>query len=233
MTHTYSLPISIIVAGAFIGFGLAYSGTFQEEASPQSSVPQESAPQERGEQEVDSIDVVANIEDYQFLGDPEAPVTIIEYADYACPFCHRHWRETLPDLKENYVDEGLVRFAYRDFPVVGGEKAAEASHCAAEQGAYWEYHDLLYERHEQDRGKWSDPEVHREYARELGLDEEALVTCFTEERYASLVEASLQEAVQNQGMGTPYFLVNGIPVGGAQPFEVFEEVIGIALEKAQ
>lgn len=80
------------------------------------------------------------------LGDDNAPVTIVEYSDFACPFCARFATQTKPQIVEQYIESGQVRFVRKDFIAVGGNKAAEAAHCAGDQGAYWEYHDLLIAR---------------------------------------------------------------------------------------
>ena len=189
----------------------------------------EPQPEPQPEPEPERIDVQADLEGWPSIGDPNAPVTIIEYSDFACPFCTRFWEQTLPSIKQDYVDEGIVRFVYKDFVVVGGDRAAEAAHCAAEQDSFWEYHDLLFEHHEQDRARWSDPNVHRGYAETLGLDADALVECFEERRYQAKVQESTREAQAHGGRGTPYFLVNDIPVSGAQPYPVFVEAIETAL----
>src|SRR3990167_3005650 len=80
------------------------------------------------------------------LGDQNAPVTIIEYGDYQCPFCGKFFKETEPTLRENYIKTGKVKFVYRDFAFLGQESlwAANAAQCAGEQGKFWEYHDYLY-----------------------------------------------------------------------------------------
>lgn len=87
--------------------------------------------------------------DLPISGDQNAKVTLIEFSDYECPFCERHFTQTEPQLKSEYIDKGLVKFYYRDFPLSqihpGAQKAAEAARCAGDQGKYWEYHDLLFQ----------------------------------------------------------------------------------------
>lgn len=83
------------------------------------------------------------------MGNQNAKVTLIEFSDYQCPFCGRHFTQTEPQLKKDYIDKGLVKFYYRDFPLSqihpGAEKGAEAVRCAGEQGKYWQYHDLVFQ----------------------------------------------------------------------------------------
>lgn len=181
-------------------------------------------------EEAGPIDVSVNTEGFYSLGDPDAPVLLVEYSDYACPFCKRFNDETKPQIIQNYVDEGIVRFVRKDFIAVGGDRAAEASHCAGDQGAYWEYNDILMANQTADRGNWANSEVHREYANTLGLDADALVSCFEDRTHQEKVAKSTAEGARNGGSGTPYFVVNDIPVSGAQPFAVFEQAIEFALE---
>lgn len=87
------------------------------------------------------------VDDDPVLGSPTAPVTIIEFSDYQCPFCYSFWQQTLPQIKKNYIDTGKVKFVYRDFPLnihPMAEPSARAANCAGEQGKYWEYHDKIF-----------------------------------------------------------------------------------------
>lgn len=87
------------------------------------------------------------IDDDPILGSANAPVTMIEFSDYQCPFCHSFWKQTLPQIKKDYIDTGKVKFVYRDFPLnihPMAEPAARAANCAGEQGKYWEYHDKIF-----------------------------------------------------------------------------------------
>jgi protein-disulfide isomerase len=96
-----------------------------------------------GELEIDPA-ITHELEGFPSLGDENAPVLLVEYSDYACPFCKRLAEDAIRQIKSKYVDSGQVRIVYKDFAVVGGERAAEAAHCAGEQGKYWEYHDILF-----------------------------------------------------------------------------------------
>ncbi len=94
----------------------------------------------------EEIETSFELEDWPSLGDPNAPVLMVEYSDFACPFCKRFAEQTKPSIISEFIDAGLVYFVRKDFIAVGGQKAAEAAHCAGEQGAYWEYHDILVQR---------------------------------------------------------------------------------------
>jgi protein-disulfide isomerase len=216
----YAVPLAIIVAGVLIG-GAVLISSGDRQASPAANNDINGVPEE----------INISLEGWPSIGDSNAPVVMVEYSDYACPFCQRFWQDTLPSIKRDYIDTGIVRFIYKDFAVVGGDRVAEAAHCAGEQGSYWEYHDMLFERHAQDRSQWTNPQVHRGYAEELGLNADELVACFEERRYQGKVAQSTQEAMANGGRGTPYFLINGEPVSGAQPYPVFQSAIDLALSE--
>ena len=220
--ENYLTFIAIVIAGLIIGGAILISG----EPSTYEEPVEENQEQEVGEEESEEVDMEdIDLDGYPSLGDPSAPVVMVEYSDFACPFCGRFFDQTLPAIKENYIDSGEVYFVYKDLVVVGGDKAAQAAHCSGEQDSFWEYHDLLFQNLEEDRGDWSNSEVHAGYADQLGLNSQDLVSCFEEGRHAQRVQNSTQEAVGLGITGTPGFVINGEVVRGAQPYEVFEEII--------
>ncbi len=170
------------------------------------------------------------------LGDPDAPVTMVEFSDYQCPFCLRYFQETLPDLKKNYVDTGKVRYVFKDFPIAQihpqAAKAAEAARCAGEQEGYWEMHDRLFQGQQ---AEWqNNPDavnVFKSYAKELDLDTAAFDACLDSGKYADAVAANLDEGIRAGVTGTPAFFINGEPVSGAQPYAVFEQIINSQLQE--
>lgn len=173
-------------------------------------------------------------DDDPFLGSLDAPVTIIEFSDFQCPFCNRFFQNTFPELKKNYIDTGKVRYVYRDFPISSihpfAEEAAEAANCAGEQGRFWEYHDMLFENQVIWASGNSTVEFKR-YASNLSLNEEQFNLCLESERYADEVSKDLQDGLKVGVNGTPTLFVNGFKVVGAQPYEVFKGVIDSELER--
>lgn len=157
------------------------------------------------------------------IGPEDAPVTIVEFSDFACGFCRRFHEMTFQALLDKYPDQ--IRFVYRDLPVVGGYEAAQAAECANEQGAFWEFHDLLFTG-----GLGLDEKAYREYAENTGIDADALMECVTEERYASEVEDDAQYALNLGANGTPTFFINGIPLVGARPISDFVAIIDDELQ---
>ena len=166
-------------------------------------------------------------------GDPDAPVVIVEFSDYQCPFCRRHFLETMPKLIEDYIDTGKVRYVFKDFPLTNihpqAVEASFAAECAGEQDAYWEMHDKLYTEQERWAGVDNATEVFSDFADELGLDTEAFTTCVSDARYQEDVIQNFQEGVNAGVSGTPAFFINGVFVSGAQPYEVFQQIIEDAL----
>jgi len=154
-------------------------------------------------------------------GSADAPVTIVEFADYQCPYC-RSVQEVVSKIVEKY--SGKVRFGFRDFPLrqihPDAERAAQASRCAGEQGKFWEYHDLLFANQAR-----LDPSGVREYAHTAGLDLEQFGACLASGKFAAQVESDIQSGLGAGVSSTPTFFVNGIVLVGSQPASAFENII--------
>ena len=165
-------------------------------------------------------------------GSDDAPITIVEFSDYQCPYCQRYVNDTYTQVIQNYVESGRVRYIFADLPLQQihpqALKAAEAARCAGDQNAYWEMHDQLFAA-QNDWANQSDPvPVFLELAKVLGLDAGAVGTCLESGRYQGAVMANLAEGQSLGVTGTPTFFVNGYPLVGAQPYEVFELAIALA-----
>ncbi len=155
------------------------------------------------------------------LGPEDAPVTIIEYADFGCPSCwYWHKKEVLNALRAKYGDQ--IRFVWRDFPVITllSPKAAEAGQCAHEQGKFWEFHDIVYAS----RGAIEASDL-QAYAAEIGLDLPQFEECVTSRRYRDRVNTEQHEGFQRGITGAPTFFVNDQAIVGPQDLPVFEAVI--------
>ena len=166
------------------------------------------------------------------LGSASAPITIIEFSDFQCSFCKKFWAETLPKLKEAYINTGKARFGYRHFAILGkhSEQAALASECAAEQGKFWEYHDQLFKN----QGGLAFTEAKlKQYARDIGLNADAFGTCLGTGKYREKVERETAAAANLGGRGTPFFIVNQRLLVGAQPFGVFQKMIDEELKSEE
>jgi protein-disulfide isomerase len=155
------------------------------------------------------------------LGPDDAPVTIVEYADFGCPACWQwHKSDVLNQLRARYGDQ--IRFVWRDFPVITllSPKAAEAGQCAHEQDKFWEFHDLVYARD----GAIEASDL-KSYAAEIGLNMDQFTDCVTSRRYRDRVNAEQHEGFERGLKGAPAFFVNDQRVIGPQRAAVFEEII--------
>ncbi len=151
------------------------------------------------------------------MGDPNAPVTVYEYADYQCPACAYFAKQYKPKIEDDYIKTGRVRLVFKNFAFLGQESvwAAEAAYCAAEQGGFWAYHDKLFANQRgENRGAFSKPNLVR-FARELGLKAEDFQSCLDSGRYRQKIQDELREGKAQGVNSTPSFIVNGQLVRGA------------------
>jgi protein-disulfide isomerase len=177
------------------------------------------------------------------LGSPTAVVALVEYSDYECPFCIRHFTQTMPEIQEKYINTGKVRYVFRDFPIDQNHPQAilahEAGHCAHEQGKFWDMHKRLFTP-----AGTHTPAALENRAKEAGLDATAFRACVASGRMTQKVRDAAKVVASMGATGTPWFFV-GIrnptnetvqvlrPVGGAAPFEQFATAIDAALKDAQ
>lgn len=171
------------------------------------------------------------------IGAADAPVTMVAFVDYECPFCKRFDVQTYPELKKRYIDTGRLRYVVRDLPLEFHRKAlkaAEATHCAAEQGKYWQMRDKLIANSER-----LEAESLLRYADEIDLRGAGFRDCFESNRYAEQLKKGVADAASLGISGTPTFVigrstrgevVEGVKVVGAQPYVNFEQHIRALLD---
>ncbi len=170
------------------------------------------------------------------MGDPNAPVRIIEYGDYQCPHCKDFFTNIEPTLVEEYVETGLVTFEFRNFAFLGPESqsAAEAAACAADQNRFWDYHDLLFTRQGRgNSGVFSDGNL-RKYAETIAdhfddFDVGAWQTCYSNNTYEAAVIEENRLATSSGVSSTPTTLINGQAIPGTQSLDVYRQAIEAAL----
>ncbi len=215
----FILPGAIVLAGVMISAAVVLSnGGFGGIGGP---ARVGSAPS--GQKEVSE-------DDDAFLGDKDAPIVMIEFSDFECPFCRSFWRDTLPLIKSEYIDTGKVKFIYRDFPLSfhpGAMPAAQAAECAEEQGKFWEMHDKIFsEQDKQGNGtiQFTSEDL-KKWAQGVGLNASKFNSCLDSQKYAEEVNKDFQEGQAAGVSGTPGFFINGQSVVGAQPFSVFKSLI--------
>ena len=177
------------------------------------------------------------------LGSPDAVVTLIEYSDYECPFCIRHFQQTWPQLRAEYVDTGQVRYVFKDFPVdqlhPAAIKAHEAAHCAGDQEKYWEMHARMFSK-----PGTHTPEELEQRASETGLDMGAFKSCMESGMHTEAIRRAAAEAAELGASGTPAFFF-GLrdrstdqvrifqAVTGAQPIDAFKRAIEAVAKRQQ
>jgi protein-disulfide isomerase len=172
-----------------------------------------------------STGYVVKAKNDNMLGPENAKVTIIEYSDFECPFCSRA-KPTIDQILEKYPDD--VKVIFKHMPLTQlhpyAQKAAEAAECAADQGKFWEMHDMLFDN--QDNLYTTSL---KEYAKDLGLDTEQFNACLDSGAMKARIDKDAQEAQSAGVRGTPAFFVNGRLISGAQPFTVFDSAVKAAL----
>ena len=178
-----------------------------------------------------------SIKDKQVLGAADAPVTVIEFADYQCPFCLRFAKTTYPLLKQKYIDTGKVRWVALNLPLPfhkDARKAAQAAHCAGEQDKLWEMRDVLFRN-----PKKLNSENLPTHAETLSLDMDAFNACLQSDRHLAEIDQDAKDAKAVRLTGTPSFIIGkstgdeitGQVVIGAQPMNAFDRAISKALEQ--
>jgi len=184
--------------------------------------------------------VNVSLDDDPFKGNANAPVIVVEFSDFQCPFCSRFYTQTLPLLEENYIDTGKIKFVYRDFPLDSIHPNARPAHiaaeCADEQGKFWEYHDILFDKQvEWQRLSSSDLQSTLTlYATDLELQSASFETCLKSQKIADEVNKDSLDAARYGATGTPAFFIGNekdgfVKLTGAQPYQSFQAVIDAQL----
>ena len=185
--------------------------------------------------------VKISVDNDPIIGNPDAPITIIEFSDFQCPFCARFHIQTLPLILEQYIEQGKVKLVFRDFPIQSihpnALPAAVAAECANEQGKFREMHDMLFDNQNQ----WNKQEttdalsLFSSYAIEIQLEQETFDSCITSGKYIEEIRKDLDDGRDYGVSGTPGFFVGNERIGfvelkGAQPFDSFKKIIDAQLE---
>ena len=234
MIHVQSLAIgagitSVSIIVVFLAFGILNN-------EPELAVEPTPIIQESGPAKITINTFMEN--GSPILGDPSAPVTLVEFGDYQCYFCNQFFHTTEDDLFKNYVESGKVKVIFKDYTIIGPDSiaAAHATHCADEQGKFWEYHDTLYDHWTGENNGWASSENLLQFARNIGLDIDEFSNCMLDSKYTSVITNSNQDAKDLGLTGTPAFFIIGpdnkiTKIGGAQPYDIFERIFNSELEK--
>lgn len=222
-SNSFLLPASILVAALLIAGAVIYSSGAKSLNNKTAEV-------------IETFTGGDLLDDDVILGNPDAPVTIVEFGDYQCPFCGRFFSEVEPKIRDEYIKTGKAKMVYRDFAFLGPESqaAALASQCAAEQGKFWAYHDELYKAEVADgvehNGNLSAVFL-KSLAGKLGLESVKFNSCFDSQKYKSEIQKDYEDGVNAGVRGTPTTFVNGELISGAASYLTFKNLIEEALLK--
>ncbi len=171
------------------------------------------------------------IRDANVLGDKNAKVTIVEYADFQCPFCGRHHQLVAPTILQEYVETGKANYVYKHLAFLGPESAyaAVASECAADQGKFWQYHDYLFEHQQGENEGAFNKDKLIAFGKGMNLDMARFEKCVTNDETIARVQADTEEAQKFGVSSTPSFFVNGTPLVGLKSPDEFRAIIEQAL----
>lgn len=232
-TRGYILPGSILIAVLTIAGAVFYS------ASARNGEPSRDV----GLANIGAISaLVPSInENDVILGDPNAPITIIQFSDYQCLFCVEFFIETGPLIRKNYIETGKANMVYKDFAFLGKESidAANAARCAKDQGRFWAYHDALYAEEERDGSRVNNGNLNEalfmRIASDLGMDVGKFSECYKSGKYNQVVQSNIKEAQDIMGLraSTPTFFINDRVMQGAVPYQAFAQTIDSLLKAQQ
>lgn len=167
-------------------------------------------------------------------GKKDAKVTIVEFADFECPFCEKFYSQALIDIRKDYINTGKVKLYYRHFTLPFHNAAipgALASECANEQGKFWEYHDMVYKNQTKITGGGENANASfKQFALDLGLNADQFNQCFDSQKYKDLVDKDQKDGQAAGVSGTPSFFINGTQIVGAQPYAAFKTAIDKELQ---
>ena len=168
------------------------------------------------------------------LGSPDAPVTMVEFGDYQCMNCNRYFRNTEHMILQNYVETGKLKIIFVDFAFIGPDSfpAAQAAHCANDQGKYWEYHDETYSNWDGENTGWAGIYNLKRFASNIDLDQNSFNQCLDSEKYGKKVRANTELGRKIGITGTPTFFIfdsegEATKIVGAQPYSSFEKVLDV------
>ena len=232
--HLPSLAIGAGIAVACIFCGVLMVNMINSETTPVLA----ETPQKQTEiTKIQSLSVFTDNAS-PILGNPNAPITMIEFGDYQCTFCNKFFHETENPIITNYIKTGKVKVLFKDFIILGQDSrnAANAAHCANDQKLFWEYHSMLYNNWAGENTGWADLAHLHEFANTLGLDMDVFSTCMSDLKWNELVNLSSKDGQKLGVSGTPTFFVidqnnDVIKIVGAQHYDVFKQIFDSVLDE--
>ena len=233
MIHPPSLAIGAVIASfAIVAVMFGLNGTFDESELAIKPTPEMDS---IGPTEITMETFVEN--GSPVLGNPNASITLVEFGDYQCHYCHVFFESIEGKIMKNYIETGKVKMIFKDYNIIGKDsvKASQGAHCANDQGLFWEYHDILYSNWTGENNGWASGANLANYAQDIGLEMNQWTDCMSQQKHSKTILDSNEDAKKLQLTGTPAFFVISSDgqvskLFGAQPFEVFERVFNEKLE---
>ncbi len=232
---TQLLVILLIIAAFLIGVLVTKVQYLEKgQTAATNPAPAQQAAQQPQQGLTDGQKVNVGNGDFPALGNKDAKVTIVEFADFRCPFCEKFFTDTESQIIKDYVNTGKAKFYFRQFAFLGDASvvAANAAECANDQGKFWEFHDYLYKNQpsESDTSMYNTDTL-TQAAAGLGMNADQFKTCLSTKKFDSRASKDLSEGQAAGVSGTPTIFVNGVAVVGAQPYSAFKTLIDQALAK--
>lgn len=212
----WMLPMSIILGALIISGSVVYDGyeIVEKLNGAQTTVQNTGQNQQANQNQPSSGTLTGPVKvsikpDAPFLGNKDAKVTLVEFADYQCPFCEQFYKAVYPELKANYIDTGKIKFVYQDFAFLGPDSltSAEAAHCANDQGKFWQYHDYLFSHQRQENSGWATVDKQKVFAKAVGLNASKFSQCLTSHQFSQRVQEETNLGKTYAVSGTPTLLI--------------------------
>ena len=234
MLHAPSLAIGAIIASiTIVVVILGINGSLNQQ-----ELLIESAPKIEQDKSVEITMDTFISNGSSILGDPNAPITLVEFGDYQCHYCNVFFQTTENDIIKNYVKTGKVKIIFKDYNIIGPDSinASHGAHCSNEQGLFWEYHDTLYSNWTGENNGWASSRNLTIFAEEINADMDKWTQCMNEKSHSITINESNNDARSLELTGTPaFFVINSegeyVKLFGAQPFEVFKKIFDNQLER--
>jgi len=233
LIHPPSLAIGAVIASiAIVAVMFGLNGTFDESELAIKPTPEMDS---IGPTEITMETFVEN--GSPVLGNPNALITLVEFGDYQCHYCHVFFESIEGKIIKNYIETGKVKMIFKDYNIIGKDsvKASQGAHCANDQGLFWEYHDILYSNWTGENNGWASGANLANYAQDIDLEMNQWTDCMSQQKHSKTILDSNEDAKKLQLTGTPAFFIISSDgqvskLFGAQPFEVFERVFDEKLE---
>lgn len=234
LKYTPILIVLLLIASFLLGALTTKISYLEKNGKNQAAAPTAQVPAQGDQTPAPGAKVDVANGNFPLKGNSDAKVTIVEFADFRCPFCEQYFTNTMPQIIKDYVDSGKVKYAFRNYAFLGPASitAANAAECANDQGKFWDFHNYLYKNQpaETDTSMYNTDTL-TQAAVSLGMNGDAFRSCLDGKKFDSKVSGDLADGQKAGVNGTPTFFINGTSLVGAQPYSAFKTIIDQELAK--